>query len=305
MEPLPAAMSERAAGVPAPRGAYTPPMPYAWTVDPGSKVDLSRYDPGHKEGLDKAAGAARLAELAAEIAELQELMFAARTKGLLLVFQARDTGGKDGAINRVLDYTNVQSVAVTAFKAPTEEERAHDFLWRIHPHAPPKGGIAIFNRSHYEDVIAVRVHKLVPKEVWKPRYEAINAFERLLVDADTIVLKFYLHISKEEQEERLRAREAERIKAWKLNVGDWRERELWDETTAAYEDALTHCSTSHAPWRIVAADRKWFRDLAVAEAIRDALAPHREEWEAHLAEVGAAAKAELEAYRKAVSATER
>ena len=276
-------------------------MPYAWTVEPGSKVDLDDFDPDHHDGLDKSDGKDRLAEIAKEIEDLQELMFAVRSTGLLVVFQARDTGGKDGAINRVLEYTNVQSVAVTGFKVPTAEEAAHDFLWRIHAHAPAKGAISLFNRSHYEDVIAVRVHDLVPKAVWKPRYDAINAFERLLTHADTIVLKFYLHISKDEQKERLLAREADPTKAWKLNAGDWKERELWDETTEAYEDALSRCSTEWAPWRIVPADHKWFRDLAIAEAIRDALKPYRKLWEEDLAKIGARAEAELTEYRKEIA----
>lgn len=274
-------------------------MPYAWTVKPGTKVDLDDYNPGHHGGLAKDEAHARLEKLAKEIAELQELMVAVRSTSLLVVLQARDTGGKDGAINRVLDYTNVQSVRVAAFKAPTPEELGHDFLWRIHRQTPEKGGIALFNRSHYEDVIAVRVHDLVPKKVWKARYEAINAFERLLVDADTLVVKLYLHISKEEQERRLLAREADPTKAWKLNVGDWKERELWDETQKAYEDALSKCSTDDAPWQIVPADHKWFRDLAVAEAIRDVLKPNRKVWQAELTKIGETAKAELEAYREA------
>ena len=273
-------------------------MPYAWTVEPGKKVDLDDYDPGHHAGLDKDEAYARLAKLAEEIEDLQELMYATKATSLLVVFQARDTGGKDGAINRVLGYTNVQSVRVAAFKAPTPEELSHDFLWRIHAQAPAKGGIALFNRSHYEDVIAVRVHDLVPKKVWKSRFDRINEFERLLVDADTIVLKIYLHISKKEQEERLLAREADPTKAWKLNVGDWKERELWNETQKAYEDALSKCSTADAPWRIVSANHKWFRDLAVAEAIRDALKPYRKRWEADLKEIGAEAKAALAAYRE-------
>ena len=272
-------------------------MPYAWTVEPGSEVVLDDFDPGHHSGLDKSEAKDRLDDLAKEIETLQELMFAVRSTGMLIVFQARDTGGKDGAINRVLEYTNVQSVAVKSFKQPSPEESAHDFLWRVHPHTPALGGIAIFNRSHYEDVIAARVHDLVPTKVWTARYDAINAFESLVARASTIVLKFYLHISKDEQEERLLAREADPTKAWKLNVGDWRERALWDRTTEAYEAALTRCSTDAAPWRIVAADHKWFRDLAVAEAIRDALRPYRSAWEAELAEIGKGAKAELAAFR--------
>ena len=272
-------------------------MPYAWTLKPGSKVDLDDFDPDHHAGLDREKAMVRLAKIAKEIEELQELMFAVRKTGLLIVFQARDTGGKDGAINQILRYTNVQSVAVASFKAPSGEELAHDFLWRVHVHTPAKGGIAIFNRSHYEDVIAVRIHNIAPKAVWKPRFEAINAFEKLLVDADTIVLKLYLHISKAEQKERLLAREADPTKAWKLNPGDWKERDLWDETTEAYEDALSKCSTEWAAWRIVPANHKWFRDLAVAEAIRDALRPCRKGWEKALEKVGTEAKAELAAYR--------
>lgn len=273
-------------------------MSYAWIVEPGSTVDLDDSNPGHHDGLDKAEGKERLAKIAEEIEKLQELMFAVRSTGLLIVFQARDTGGKDGAINRVLEYTNVQSVSVASFKVPSAEELAHDFLWRIHARTPAKGAISIFNRSHYEDVIAVRVHDLAPKAVWKPRYEAINAFEHLLSRSDTIVLKFYLHISKDEQKERLLAREADPSKAWKLNVGDWEERDLWDETTEAYEDALSKCSTEWAPWRIVPADHKWFRDLAVAEAIRDALLPYRKMWEEELARIGATAEKALAEYRK-------
>jgi PPK2 family polyphosphate:nucleotide phosphotransferase len=272
-------------------------MPYAWSLKPGSKVKLADYDPDHDQGLKKTEGVEKLASLGSEISELQELMFAARQTGLLCIFQARDTGGKDGAINRVLTYTNVQGVHTIGFKVPTEVEAAHDFLWRIHPHVPGRGEITLFNRSHYEDVLVVRVHELVPAHVWKARYEQINAIEKLLTEADTIVLKFYLHISKEEQEERLLDREKDPTKAWKLSAGDWKERELWDGYTAAYEDALSRCSTQAAPWRIVAANRKWFRDLAVAEAIRDALKPHREGWMAHLEEVGAKARAELAAYR--------
>jgi PPK2 family polyphosphate:nucleotide phosphotransferase len=272
-------------------------MPYAWTVKPGSKVTLADYDPDHDDGLKKADGLEKLASLGSEISELQELMFAARQTGLLCIFQGRDTGGKDGAINRVLTYTNVQGVHTIGFKVPTEVEAAHDFLWRIHPHVPGRGEITLFNRSHYEDVLVVRVHELVPAKVWKARYDQINAFEKLLTDAGTIVLKFYLHISKEEQEERLLDREKDPTKAWKLSAGDWKERKLWDSYTAAYEDALSKCSTEAAPWRIVAANRKWFRDLAVAEAIRDTLKPHRVGWMAHLVEVGAKARAELAAYR--------
>ncbi|HVT11472.1 MAG TPA: PPK2 family polyphosphate kinase [Fimbriimonadaceae bacterium] len=273
-------------------------MPYAWIVEPGSKVKLSDYDPDHIEGLDKEQGRAKLAKLATEIEELQELMYAAKQTALLCVFQGRDTAGKDGAINKVLSYTNVQGCRVNYFKVPTPEEASHDFLWRVHKLTPGVGGITLFNRSHYEDVVVVRVHDLAPKEVWKDRYDEINSFEALLARSNTVILKFYLHIGKDEQRERLLDREKDDTKAWKLSVGDWKERELWDDYTEAYEDALTKCSTEHAPWRIVPANHKWFRDLAVAEAIRDALKPHRKEWMKHLEEIGRNAKAELAAYRK-------
>ncbi len=280
-------------------------MPYAWIVEPDSKVKLDKFDPDFHAGLEKDKAHEKLAKLSEEIDELQELMFAARMTGLLVIFQARDTGGKDGAINRMLEYTNVQSVHVASFKAPSPEELAHDFLWRIHPHTPAKGGISLFNRSHYEDVIAVRVHRLVKKDIWKARYDAINSFEKQLTDANTVVVKIYLHISKEEQKARLLAREADPIKSWKLNVGDWKERELWDETTKAYEDAIAKCSTKNAPWQIVASNHKWFRDLAIAEAIRDALKPYRKQWQAHLDEVGAEAKEALRVYREEVTPPSR
>ncbi len=217
-----------------------------------------------------------------------------------MVFQGRDAAGKDGAINKVLEYVNVQSCRATYFKVPTAEEIAHDFLWRVHKQTPELGGITLFNRSHYEDVLVVRVHDLVSQPVWERRYDQINAFEELVASANTVILKFYLHISKEEQEQRLLAREQDPIKAWKLNAGDWKERELWDEYTEAYEDALSKCSTDVAPWQIIPANRKWFRDLAVAEAIRDALLPFRQGWDDHMEVVGQKAKAELAEYRNSL-----
>lgn len=214
--------------------------------------------------------------------------------------QGRDTAGKDGAINRILSYVNVQSARVASFKVPTPKELAHDFLWRVHSESPQAGGITVFNRSHYEDVLVVRVHELAPKEVWSARYDHINAFEKLLHDSRTTVLKFCLHISKEEQEQRLLEREADPTKSWKLAVGDWKERELWDEYTEAYNAAISKCSTKEAPWRIVPANHKWFRDLAIAEAILSALEPLEAGWRTTLAKIGEKAKAELTAYRSGV-----
>ena len=272
-------------------------MPYAHKVPPGAKVNLKDHNPADTAGLAKPEGVKRIAKLGEEIGELQELMYAADNTALLVVFQGRDTSGKDGAIKKILSYINVQSTKVASFKVPTDEELSHDFLWRIHKQTPERGAMTVFNRSHYEDVLVVRVHNLVPEKVWRPRYEAINNFEKLLDQSNTLILKFYLHISKEEQEERLLEREGDPTKAWKLAVGDWKERELWDQYTAAYEEALSRCSTKAAPWHIVPADKKWFRDLAVAEAIAEALRPAKKEWMKTLETLGAVAKTELEAFR--------
>jgi PPK2 family polyphosphate:nucleotide phosphotransferase len=208
-----------------------------------------------------------------------------------------DTSGKDGAIRNVLLNVNPQGCRVESFKVPTEEELAHDFLWRVHKVAPRKGMLGVFNRSHYEDVLVVRVHKLVPEQVWKARYEQINAFERLLADNGTIILKFFLHISKQEQEQRLLDREKEVDKAWKLAAGDWRERAYWDDYQKAYEDALTRCNRDYAPWYIVPANRKWFRNLAISEALVATLKEYRGEWRAALKKMSERRRAELAALR--------
>lgn len=193
---------------------------------------------------------------------------------------------------------NSQSCSVASFKVPTEEDLAHDFLWRVHAQTPLAGHIKIFNRSHYEDVLVARVHKLVPEKIWRQRYEHINAFEELQADSATIILKFYLHISKDEQEQRLLKREQDPVKSWKLSVGDWQERNYWDDYTEAYEDALARCSTKYAPWFIVPADKKWFRNLAVAQTVRDALMPLRESWLNKLEEVGRERKQAIDEYRQ-------
>jgi PPK2 family polyphosphate:nucleotide phosphotransferase len=273
-------------------------MPYAHVVSPGDKVDLSKFSPSDKGGLTKEEGHAKRDEIGARITKLQTLLFAAAQHSLLIVVQGRDTSGKDGAINRILSYLNVQSTRVASFKVPTERELAHDFLWRVHAQTPGKSEISIFNRSHYEDVLVVRVHELVPEEVWKARYEQINEFESLLTSASTIVLKFYLHIDSEEQESRLIAREKDPEKSWKLSVSDWKERDLWPDYEKAYEDVLSKCSTAKAPWRIVSANHKWFRDLSIAEAIADTLEPYVGGWEESLRELGETRLAELAEYRK-------
>jgi PPK2 family polyphosphate:nucleotide phosphotransferase len=272
-------------------------MPYSHRVDGSKKIRLADFDPDEKGGLSKEEGLERTAALGKELAELDDLLYYAGKHALLIVFQARDTAGKDGAIRCIGDWVNAQSCRVEPFKVPTEEELAHDFLWRVHKRTPGRGSIVLFNRSHYEDVLVVRVRSLVPKEVWSRRYAHINHFEELLVDSDTILIKFFLHISKEEQEERLLDREKEVEKAWKLSVGDWKEREFWDDYTAAYEDAINRCSSKWAPWHIVTANHKWFRNLAVLETIVEELRPYRDGWLKSLEKVGEQAMAELREYR--------
>jgi PPK2 family polyphosphate:nucleotide phosphotransferase len=272
-------------------------MQLATKVPPGGTVTLAAYDPVCTAGMRQDAGRAQLAALSKELGALQAMLYAASQHAVLIVLQGMDTSGKDGAIKRVMAEVNPQGCRVESFKAPTAEERAHDFLWRVHRVVPPRGILTIFNRSHYEDVIVVRVHELEPNTTWQRRYEHINAFEQLLVDNGTIVLKFFLHISRAEQKKRLEARERAPEKAWKLSADDWREREQWDEYIAAYEAALSHCSTAQAPWYIVPADKKWFRDLAIAEAIVRALRPYCAEWEQALVQRAVQKKAELRAYR--------
>jgi PPK2 family polyphosphate:nucleotide phosphotransferase len=273
-------------------------MGYAVRVPAGERVDLSRIDPDADGGLRKEDGKVRADALTEELGALQELLYAAGTHALLIVLQGMDTAGKDGTIRKVLRDVNPQGCRVATFKAPTEEELGHDFLWRIHKQTPQRGLIGVFNRSHYEDVVVVRVKELVPKTVWQARYDQINAFERLLTGNNTLLAKFYLHISKEEQEERLLAREREVEKAWKLNAGDWVERQSWDDYIAAYEDALTRCNTDAAPWHIVPANGKWFRDVAVAEALVDLLRPFRDDWLASLQETGEKELQRVKATRK-------
>ena len=272
-------------------------MPYAHKITPGKKARLADYSPDADDGLKKDEGKARFEKLNAELDLLQEELYAAGKHSVLLVLQGMDTSGKDGTIRSVLLNLNPQGVQVESFKVPTEEELAHDFLWRIHKAVPRKGMFGVFNRSHYEDVLVVRVHDLVPKEVWQARYEQINQFEALLAATGTIIVKLYLHISKDEQEQRLREREQDVTKAWKLSAGDWRERVHWDEYIKAYEDALERCSTEAAPWYVVPANKKWFRNLAASEVLVDALQAHRSKWRAALDAMSKARLAELQEYR--------
>jgi PPK2 family polyphosphate:nucleotide phosphotransferase len=272
---------------------------FAFTLE-GQKVKLRHFDPRDTGGVEKDEGLARLDKLGREFAELGNLLTFAGQDSLLVVLQGRDASGKDGTIRKILDFSNMQTAHVQSFKAPTEEERRHDFLWRVHKVVPARGHITLFNRSHYEDVLAARIHDLVPRDVWKARYEHINGFERLLGDNRTIVLKFYLHISREEQYERLLAREEEPLSAWKLNPGDWRDLPLWGELTEAYEEALEKCSSPELPWYVVPADRKWFRNLAVMERIVLALRPHRQRWVKALTELRKKVLPEVRALRAEV-----
>ena len=254
--------------------------------DKTGRVHLDKLPTDETGGLTPDEGREKFAQLAGELDRLQTLMYAAGQNGLLVVLQGRDTAGKDGTLKAVAGAMNPVGVRVASFKAPTPDELAHDFLWRVHAQTPGRGQVVFFNRSHYEDVLVARVHKLVSAPVWEARYKDINHFEELLTDNGILVAKFYLHISKDEQKKRLLDREATPDVAWKLNPGDWAERDYWDDYTAAYEDALGKCATKVAPWYLVPADHKWFRNLAVAEALVAALHPYEKAWIAHLDEIG-------------------
>ncbi len=241
-------------------------------VEPGSAVRLADRDPRDNAGITtKKEAKKRLKASRKRLQDLQALLYAENRRSMLVVLQAMDAGGKDGTIRHVMGPLNPQGCPVSSFKAPTEEELAHDFLWRVHRRVPRRGEIGIFNRSHYEDVLIVRVHNLVKPKVWKPRYDRINAFERGLAAAGTHILKFFLHISPEEQLERFRKRLDDPAKHWKANPQDFEERKHWDDYMAAYEAALERCSTDHAPWFVIPADRKWFRNLAVSQILVETL----------------------------------
>jgi PPK2 family polyphosphate:nucleotide phosphotransferase len=269
------------------------------TIDKqGEKVKLDGISAAPPKKTDRDAAKRELETLGAELFDLQDLLWGAKMNSVLIVLQGRDTAGKDGTIKHVAGFLNPRGVSVTSFGVPSEEEREHDFLWRIHRHAPRKGELAIFNRSHYEDVLVVRVHGLVPESLWKERYGHIRDFEEMLTEHGTLILKHFLHISREEQEQRLVDREKEPRKAWKLNAGDWEDREHWDDYTQAYEEALSRTSTKKAPWTIVPADSKWYRNLVVARSLVETLRPYRQAWQDRLDEVGVRKKTELEAWRK-------
>jgi PPK2 family polyphosphate:nucleotide phosphotransferase len=237
-------------------------------VRPGAKVKLKEIDTGFKDHHENHKAAAdEIAHYQMRMFALQDLLWADQRHSLLICLQAMDTGGKDGTINHVLAAMNPQGCRVARFAVPSAEEAAHDFLWRVHRAAPARGEVVIFNRSHYEDVLVVRVHNLVPKAVWSRRYDTINAFEKELSEHDTHILKFYLHISKKEQLKRFKARLDDPAKQWKISEADYKERTFWADYIAAYEDALSRCSTKHAPWFVIPADHKWFRNLAIARIV--------------------------------------
>ena len=241
-------------------------------VKPGRTVKLDKIDTAFKDKHeDQTSALGETEQFTNRLRELQYLLYAENRQSLLIILQAMDAGGKDGIINHVLSNMNPQGARVYGFKIPSAEEAAHDFLWRIHQAAPHCGQVAIFNRSHYEDVLVSRVHSFVPKKVWSKRYDLINDFEKNLVDNGTHILKFYLHISKDEQLRRFKQRIDNPARHWKISESDYKEREYWDDYTKAFEDALSRCSTEHAPWYVIPADHKWFRNLAVSQIVVEAL----------------------------------
>ena len=236
-------------------------------VPVGERIELDHYDPGYTGEVSKKEIRAQVKANVQRMAELQETMFAQGKHSMLIVLQAMDAGGKDSTIRHVMDGFNPQGCHVVGFGVPTELERDHDFLWRIHQHTPPRGHVTIFNRSHYEDVLVVRVNELVPKSVWQARYDHINAFEKLLADSGVTILKFYLHISKDEQKERFQERLDRKEKNWKFNPGDLKTRERWDDYMEAFEDVFAQCNHPWAPWYVVPANHKWYRNWVVSSAI--------------------------------------
>lgn len=241
-------------------------------IKPGSKVKLADIDPDfHDKDLNKARSKPELQLILDDLSRMQEELYAEKKHALLIVLQGIDSAGKDGICWHVITGMNPQGCTVSSFKQPSSEELAHDFLWRVHVKTPGRGHVAVFNRSHYEDVLVVRVHDLVPKKVWSRRYEAINMFEELLANNGVHIIKFFLYISKEEQLERFAKRLEDKDRQWKISMSDYAEREHWDAYTEAYEDMLSKCSTDHAPWYVIPSNRKWFRNLAAASIIRDTL----------------------------------
>jgi len=244
-----------------------------YRIKPGQNVHLKDFDPDDKSGWnrDKESGDAKLVELRMELDHLQEVLYAENKRKILIVLQAMDTAGKDGTIRSVFQGVNPQGVRVASFKVPSIAEQAHDYLWRIHAEAPANGEIMIFNRSHYENLLVVRVHNLAPEEIWQRRFQHINNFERMLADEGTTIIKFFLNIDLKTQKQRLMDRLNDPQKQWKLSTSDLPERKLWPAYTQAYEDVLSKTSTEYAPWYVVPSNHNWYRDLAVASVIVDTL----------------------------------
>jgi PPK2 family polyphosphate:nucleotide phosphotransferase len=237
-------------------------------VRPGTRVRLADTDPSFKDHHEShEAAAAEIEQYRKRLVDLQEMLYVERRRSVLICLQGLDTAGKDGTIKHILSAMNPQGCTVAQFRQPTAQEAAHDFLWRVHRATPARGEVAIFNRSHYEDVLVVRVHDLVPKPVWSQRYERINAFEQGLADDGTQVLKFFLHISSEEQLARFKARLDDPTKQWKISESDYQERKFWSGYVTAYEEALSRCSTEHAPWFVIPSNHKWFRNLAIGRIL--------------------------------------
>lgn len=240
-------------------------------LDPGDRLKLESWDPDETLGMDRDEAERRLADNAEAIGRLQHRLYAEHKHSLLVVLQAMDAAGKDSTVRHVFREVNPQGVLVTSFKKPTSHELARDFLWRIHRRTPRKGHIRIFNRSHYEDVLVVRVENLVPEDVWKKRYDAINDFERMIHESGTRIVKIYLNISKDRQREKLMRRLTDPTRAWKFEAGDFETRKKWGDYMEAYEDAITRCNADHAPWYIVPTNRKWFRLFVISQIVRDTL----------------------------------
>ncbi len=268
-------------------------MPDIAKIDKPQSVNLGKIDPADTHNADKDSSKIAVAQFANELYDLQEWLYAAQTHSVLIVLQGLDTSGKDGTIGHVMEGLNPQGCDVASFKVPTPLEMAHDFLWRTHMQVPARGMITIFNRSHYEDVLVTRVHKSITQDVCEERYGQIVGFEKLLADSSTIILKFFLHISKDEQKERLLAREKDEEKAWKLSTGDWEERQYWNDYQAAYQEVLGATGAKTAPWYVVPANHKWYRNLVVAQAIVQTLRPYKDGWIEALKKTGAARKEEL------------
>jgi PPK2 family polyphosphate:nucleotide phosphotransferase len=244
----------------------------ALRVKPGSRIRLERLDAAGTHGYDRATAAPLLAREIERLASLQDRLWAESKHAVLVVLQGIDAAGKDGTINKVMEAFNPQGCVVSSFKVPTPEEFGHDYLWRIHQRTPRKGEIGIFNRSHYEDVLVVRVHDLVPRSVWSKRFDQINDFERLLAASGTTIVKFFLTIDRDEQRARFQARYDDPTRRWKFSMGDLAERKLWDKYQVAFDDAISKTSTDIAPWYVIPANRKWFRNLAVASILADTMA---------------------------------